>query len=89
MAHGPGKVFLESNSQEAPLPLMEAIRSYDPDQFKMATQMVIARLGEVKGLFELFCQQQNLSGSEKRKKLWRFGEMSKDAETVLCEFLSS
>ena len=77
---GRGSGFLESNSKEAPVPLMVAIRSEDPDQFKMATRMVIAQLVEA---------QQNLSGSETREKLWRFGEISKDAETVLCDFLSS
>ena len=89
---GRGSGFLESNAQEAPLPLMVAITSEDPDHFKMATQMVIARLGEVKGLFELFCKQQRDAQGyrmPRQQKLWRFGEMSKDAETVLYEFLSS
>ena len=89
---GRGSGFLESNSQEAPVPLMVAIRSEDPDHFKMATQMVIARLGEVKGLFELFCKQQRDAQGyrmPRQQKLWRFGEMSKDAKTVLYEFLNS
>ena len=88
---GRGSGFPESNSQEAPVPLMVAIRSEDPDQFKMATQMAIARLGEVKGLFELFCKQQKDAQGyrmPRQQKLWRFGEMSKEAETVLYEFLS-
>ena len=45
MVRGRGSGFLESNGQEAPLPLGVAITSEDPDKFEMATQMVIARLG--------------------------------------------
>jgi hypothetical protein len=88
---GRGSGFLETNSQEAPVPLMVAIKSEHPGDFKMATRMMIARLGKVKGLFELFCQQQkNAQGYRmpRQQKLWRFGEMSKEAETILYEFLS-
>jgi hypothetical protein len=72
---GRGSGFLETDSKEAPVHLMVAIRSKHPADFEMATRMVIARLGEVKVPYRMPRQQ----------KLWRFGEMSKEAETVLYE----
>jgi hypothetical protein len=88
---GRGSGFLERNSKEAPVPLMVAITSNHPGDFKMATRMMIARLGEVKVPSQIFCQQQkDAQGyrNARQQKLWRFGEMSKEAETVLYEFLS-
>ncbi len=87
---GRGSGHLEvDGAREAPVPLMVAITSEGVDQahFRTAVEMTISKLRIVQGLFEHFCQQRALSESLTRKSLWRFGEMSKDAEIVLADLL--
>jgi hypothetical protein len=76
-------------AREADVPLMVAVTSEDGDQahFRTAVEMTISKLRVLQGLFEQFCQQRALSESLTRKSLWRFGEMSKDAEIVLADLL--
>ena len=85
---GRGSGNLEvDGATEAPAPLMVAVTSKGVDQarFRTAVEMTISRLRVVQGLFVEFCQQQKLSVS--LANLWRFGEMSKDAEIVLAGLL--
>ena len=85
---GRGSGNLEvDDATEAPVPLMVAVTSEGVDQalFITAVEMTISRLRVVQGLFVEFCQQQKLSVS--LTNLWRFGEMSKDAEIVLAGLL--
>ena len=85
---GRGSGNLEvDGATEAPVPLMVAVTSEGVDQarFRTAVEMTISRLRVVQGLFVQFCQQRTLS--ESLASLWRFGEISKDAEIVLADLL--
>ena len=85
---GSGRLEVDG-ATEAPVPLMVAVTSEGVDQahFRTAVEMTISRLKVVQGLFEQFCRQRALSESLTRTNLWRFGEMSKDAEIVLADLL--
>ena len=88
---GRGSGYLEvDGAREANVPLMVAVTSEGVDQahdFRTAVEMTISKLRVVQGLFVQFCQQRTLSESLARENLWRFGEMSKDAEIVLADLL--
>ena len=87
---GRGSGHLEvDGATEAPVPLMVAVTSEGVDQarFRTAVEMTISKLRVVQGLFVQFCQQRTLSESLASENLWRFGEMSKDAEIVLADLL--
>jgi hypothetical protein len=71
--------------KEAPVPLMVAVTSeaIDASQFARAVKMMIQKLDEVNGLFRQFCIDQNLDPALASEDLWKYGEMTKDAELVL------
>lgn len=90
---GRGSGHLEvEGTREAPVPLMVAVTSEGVHKihFKTAVQMTVDKLNEVQALFKQFCQQRNLQPqtSWPRDSIWRFGEMSKEAETTLAELLA-
>jgi hypothetical protein len=71
--------------REAPVPLMIAVTSdgTDAEKFELAVELTIHKLGEVNELFGQYCHQRNLGDDIAREPLWKFGEMSLDAQTVL------
>eukprot|EP00441_Pelagodinium_beii_P033862 CAMPEP_0197639212 /NCGR_PEP_ID=MMETSP1338-20131121/13902_1 /TAXON_ID=43686 ORGANISM="Pelagodinium beii, Strain RCC1491" /NCGR_SAMPLE_ID=MMETSP1338 /ASSEMBLY_ACC=CAM_ASM_000754 /LENGTH=503 /DNA_ID=CAMNT_0043211907 /DNA_START=51 /DNA_END=1559 /DNA_ORIENTATION=- len=87
---GRGSGHLEASSQkEAPVPLMVAVTSEGVHKvhFVTAVQMTIDRLNDVQHLFKQFCEQRDL-GAIARERIWRFGEMSKEAEVVLADLIA-
>ena len=86
---GRGSGYLEVGNEEAPLPLMVAVISpgNDPVHFKTVVQMTINNLQSLHQLFVEIYQQRNLSEFLTMESLWRFGEMSKEAEIVLVDLL--
>ncbi|CAE8716544.1 unnamed protein product, partial [Polarella glacialis] len=85
---GSGHLEVDGN-KEAPVPLMIAVTSDggNPHDFNLAVTMTITKLDEVTVLFTEFCQQRNLGNVCNREGLWRFGEMSKEAENVLKDLI--
>jgi hypothetical protein len=71
--------------REAPVPLMVAITSdgTDAENFELAVKLTIQKLDEVNELFVQYCHQFDLGDDIAREPLWKFGEMSLDAEAVL------
>jgi hypothetical protein len=86
---GRGSGHLEMNgTKEAPVPLMLAVTSEGVHtlNFKTAVHMAIDKLNEVQVKFNQFCHHRNLR-SAKMGSIWRFGEMSKEAEHTLEDIL--
>jgi len=87
---GRGSGHLEAGSQmEAPVPLMVAVTSEGVHKmhFTTAVQMTIERLSDVQKLWKTFCDQRDLGDQLARERIWRFGEMSKEAETLLADLV--
>jgi hypothetical protein len=86
---GTGSGYLEVHgTKEAPVPMMVAVTCEVAHSmnFKTAVLMTIDKLNEVQVKFQKFCQMRNL-GFANLGSIWRFGEMSKEAEHTLAEIL--
>ena len=73
--------------REAPVPLMVAVTSdgANASKFSQAVDMMIAKLNEANKTFAQFCFQKELDRSLAMEDIWKWGEMSKEAELVLAE----
>jgi hypothetical protein len=72
--------------KEAPVPLMVAVTSdgTDADKFCKAVRLITYKLQEANDVFTLFAREQNLHPSIAMENIWKYGEMSKEAESVLA-----
>jgi hypothetical protein len=71
--------------QEAPVPLMVAVTSdgTDASKFRDAVWLMTTKLDEVNAAFATFCNAKAINPAIAREQIWKYGEMSKDAELVL------
>ena len=72
--------------KEAPVPLMVAVTSdsTDADKFCKAVRLMTDKLEEANDVFARFARKKNLHPSIAMEHIWKYGEMSKEAESVLA-----
>ena len=84
--NGSGHKEIESK-REAPVPLMVAVTSdgADASKFAGAVEMTTDKLKEVNREFLKFSLAKSLDPAIAMEDIWKYGEMSKEAESVLTD----
>ena len=75
--------------REAPVPLMLAVtqNKTDPEGFRKAIEMTLARLNEVQEHYRQFCMQRGLPEPLPTEPAFSFGEISAGSEKLLTDLL--
>ena len=84
---GKGSHHAEVDCSEAPVPLQIAITTAAdrPRDFVEAIKMMVNHMHMVDSVFSRYCDYWNLDPALQNIALWKFGEMSKDAEELLTQ----